>query len=130
MYQWIDWLFSYESVILLGIFSPKAFFITWVEVSLDLSAKRPVEVPVLVFRWFVASCRLPEYQNITHTEFALCLFPQSTIPNMEMLEHPPGGPHSILHDISCEYCYSYDKKTALSLVSAFWLSIQRLRLDP
>ena len=34
-----------------------------------------------------------------------------------MLEHPPGGPHSILHDISCEYCYSYDEKTALSLVT-------------
>ena len=50
MYKWRDWLFSYQSVILLVIFCPKAFFITRVEVSLDLSLGviLPVEVPI----WF------------------------------------------------------------------------------
>ena len=53
---------------------PKAFFITRVEVSLDLSLGviRPVEVPVwlvtsvLVFHWFVASFRLVILKHCPH----------------------------------------------------------------
>ena len=74
MYKRRDWLFSYQSVILLVIFCPKAFFITRVEVSLDLSLGviRPVEVPVwfvtsvLVFHWFVASFSLVILKHCPH----------------------------------------------------------------